>query len=143
MREKYLGWQGPWLKYNGVEVPLKMEGIRDGPDGYVEIDVPTATIIAHNFNDGSRVIPRVHVVKDITGRISDDCAGVTTYNQGLLIGCMVEMAILNSKEIPIDNLINPIQIAIKSYNFAKNNLTETVNYYIHYSPEVAIVRLAR
>jgi hypothetical protein len=77
MRKQYSGWKGHWLKYNGVEVPLKMEGIGNGSDGYVEIDIPSVTIKVHNFHDGSRIAPNINAVQGIDGNIT----GTATLNE--------------------------------------------------------------
>ena len=60
--------------------------------------------------------------------INDDCSANSTYNQGLLIGCMIQMDILNKYGVSIDNL-NFINIAIKAFNFTVNNLSEKVDTY--------------
>ncbi|HLC90679.1 MAG TPA: hypothetical protein VJI15_02835 [Candidatus Nanoarchaeia archaeon] len=80
MRNQYSGWNGPWLKYNGREVPLRIEGISNSPDGYIEMDVPSLKIKVHNFHDCSRVNPNLSVVKNGDGSIKSYSATLNGVN---------------------------------------------------------------
>lgn len=61
-------------------MPLKIDGIGNGHEGYVEIDVPTVTIRVRNFHDGSRVVPTLRVIKDINGSVKSYSATLNGVN---------------------------------------------------------------